>query len=167
VPSPHPLHTLCKKASTFASAALGDQLPASNPFRQALATYTQVSGIDAGYGYFAPNIPDSYKLVFELHYPDGSLEYDLPNVNGSAGGLRVIGLLDEVGRATDVTIRAALIRTLAYPIWEEHHDAVRIRAVFGAVKQPTLAEYKRGKRDAYEPIGAYDFTFSHHPPPHP
>lgn len=167
VPSPYPLHALWKKADTFTSLALGDQLPDSNPFRQAVATYTQVSGIDAGYGYFAPNIPDSYKLVFELHYPDGSVGYDLPNVAGSAGGLRIIGLLDEVGRATDGTIRAAMIRTLAHPIWEEHHDAISIRAVFGAVKQPTLSEYKSGKRDAYEVMGAYDFSFIRHPLPHP
>ena len=60
-----------------------------------------------------------------------------------------------------------MIRTLAYPIWEEHQDAISIRAVFGAVKQPTLSEYKSGKRDAYEVMGAYDFSFIRHPLPHP
>ena len=57
-----------QKAETALSAALGQKLPASNPVREALNTYVQLAGIETGYGYFAPNVPGGYRLVFELHY---------------------------------------------------------------------------------------------------
>ena len=62
------------------SIGLGQDLAASNPAREALATYLHIAGIESGYGYFAPNVPGSYKLVFELHYPDGRVQYELPHV---------------------------------------------------------------------------------------
>ncbi len=86
------------KAETVVSALLGQRLAASNPVRQVLATYLHIAGIETGYSYFAPNVPGSYKLVFELHYPDGRIEYELPRVNSTAAGLRVAGLLDKIGR---------------------------------------------------------------------
>ena len=57
-----------QKAEAALSAALGQKLPASNPVREALNTYVQLAGIETGYGYFAPNVPGGYRLVFELHY---------------------------------------------------------------------------------------------------
>jgi hypothetical protein len=69
-----------REAETAVSTALGQHLAASNPIRQAIVTYLHLAGIEAGYGYFAPNVPGSYKLVFELHYPDGRVEYELPSV---------------------------------------------------------------------------------------
>ncbi len=68
---PSSLNSYSRKAETVASAVLGQLLAGSNPVRQALATYLHIAGIETGYGYFAPNVPGSYKLVFELHYPDG------------------------------------------------------------------------------------------------
>ena len=88
-----------QKAETAVSAAVGQRLAASSPVRQALATYLHIAGIETGYGYFAPNVPGSYKLVFELHYPDGRMEYELPRVSSAAAGLRLAGLLDQIGAA--------------------------------------------------------------------
>ena len=59
-----------QKAETTLSATLGQKLPASNPVHEALNTYMQLAGIETGYGYFAPNVPGGYRLVFELHYPE-------------------------------------------------------------------------------------------------
>jgi len=28
-----------------------------------------MAGIEVGYGFFAPNVPNNYKVVFELQYP--------------------------------------------------------------------------------------------------
>ena len=56
---------------TIASSALSQNLPGSNLFRRGLITYLHIAGIERGYGYFAPNIPGGYKLVFELHFADG------------------------------------------------------------------------------------------------
>ena len=57
---------------------LGQTLPETNPVRQTVSAYLNLAGIEAGYSYFAPNIPDNYKIVFELHYPDGRTEIELP-----------------------------------------------------------------------------------------
>ncbi len=95
---PASFKSFSQKAETAVSVALGQHLAASNPIRQALATYLHLAGIETGYGYFAPNVPGSYKLVFELHYPDGRVEYELPSVSGAAAGLRIAGLLDTIGR---------------------------------------------------------------------
>ena len=57
---------------------LGQKLPPNNPMRETIAFYLHAAGIEAGYGYFAPNVPYSYKLVFELTYPNGTTEYELP-----------------------------------------------------------------------------------------
>ncbi|PYI43842.1 MAG: hypothetical protein DMC57_03470, partial [Verrucomicrobia bacterium] len=84
---------------------LGQNLASSNPVRRTLLTYLHVTGIERGYGYFAPNVPGSYKLIFELHYPDGTVEYAIPEVGSAAGELRLTGLLDEIGRTRHDKLR--------------------------------------------------------------
>ena len=56
------------KAEAGVAVTPSQKLPVPKPLREAVATYTQVAGIEAGYGYFAPNVPGGYRLVFELHY---------------------------------------------------------------------------------------------------
>lgn len=147
-----------QKAETVASAVLGQHLPSSNPLRQALATYLHIAGIETGYGFFAPNVPGSYKLVFELHYPDGHLEYELPRVSSAAAGLRVAGLLDKMGGSRYDPLRETMVKMLAYSIWQEHPGATTISAVFGTIKLPTIAEFERGEKESYEFLYSYEFS---------
>jgi hypothetical protein len=146
------------KAVKPTSAARGHNLAASSALRQALATYMHLAGIERGYGYFAPNVPESYKLVFELHYPDGRVEYQLPRVNRAAAGLRVAGLLDEIGRTRYDPLREYMVRMLAYSAWRENPDVTMIRAVFGSISLPSVSEFEHGKRESYEFLYAYDFS---------
>src|SRR5437868_7634491 len=111
-----------RKLESIASATLAQDLASSNPVRRALLAYLHVAGIERGYGYFAPNVPGSYKLVFELHYPDGTVEYELPSVSGAAAGLRIAGLLDKIGRTPYDPLREHLVKTLALSIWREHPE---------------------------------------------
>ncbi len=145
------------------SAVLGQRLAASNPARQALMTYLHLAGIEAGYGYFAPNVPGSYKLVFELRYPDGRVEYELPQVSNAATGLRVVSLLDQIGRTKYDAFREILVKMLARSVWREHPDVKTIRAVFGAIKLPSVSEFEHGKRESYEFLYAYDFSLREEP----
>ena len=147
-----------QKAQRNLSAALGQKLPASNPIREAVATYVQVAGIDAGYGYFAPNVPGGYRLVFELHYPDGRTEYELPSVRSAAAGLRIAGLLDNIGRTRYDALREILVKTLAQTIWRQHPEVESVRAIVGSLRLPTVGEFKKGKRESYEFLYAYDFS---------
>lgn len=147
-----------EKAEGVASAFLDQYFPASNLARQGVATYLHIAGIQTGYGYFAPNVPTSYKLVFELQYPDGHVEYDLAHVSTTAAELRVAGLLDEIGRTHHDVLREILIKMLAHSVWREHPDVTMIRAVFGSISLPSPREFERGKRESYEFLYAYDFT---------
>lgn len=155
---PSSFRSYSQKTEEVISALLCERLAASNPVRQVLATYLHVAGIETGYGYFAPNVPGSYKLVFELHYPDGRIEYELPRVNSSAAGLRVAGLLDKIGRTPYDALREHLLRMLARSIWREHPEVKTIRAVFGSTRLPSLSEFEHGKRESYDFLYAYDFS---------
>jgi len=147
-----------QKAEKIVSVALGQHLASSNPVRQVVATYLHAAGIEAGYGYFAPNVPGNYKLVFELHYPDGRVEYELPAVSSPAAGLRIASLLDGIGRIKRDVLREHLVKTLVQSVWREHPEVNTIRAVFGSITLPSVTEFEGGKRASYEFLYAYDFS---------
>jgi hypothetical protein len=147
-----------EKAESIASGALGQNLAPSNPTRRALLTYLHIAGIEKGYGYFAPNVPGSFKLAFELHYPDGRVEYELPRVNSAGAGLRVAGLLDEIARTRYDPLREYLVKMVARSIWRDHPGATTIRAVFGTINLPSIAEFEQGERESYQFLYAYDFS---------
>jgi hypothetical protein len=152
------------KAETALSVALGQYLTASNAIRQTLATYLHLAGIETGYGYFAPNVPGSYRLVFELRYPDGRVEYELPSVSGAAAGLRIASLLDTIGRTPYEVLREHLVKTLARSVWREHPEVKTVRAVFGSIRLPTVSQFEHGQRESYEFLYAYDFSIQNEPP---
>jgi hypothetical protein len=162
---PSSFRKFSKAAENTLSGALGQKLASSNPIREALATYLHVAGIETGYGYFAPNVPGTYKLVFELHYPDGRVEYELPSVSTEAAGLRIAGLLDNIGRTHYDTVREILVKTVAQSIWREHPDVKSVRAIFGSVKLPSIREFEEGQRESYEFLYAYDFSTTNEPAP--
>jgi hypothetical protein len=155
---PASFKSFSQKAETAVSIALGQHLAASNAIRQALVTYLHLAGTETGYGYFAPNVPGSYRLVFELHYPDGRVEYELPSVSGAAAGLRIAGLLDTIGRTPYDALREHLVKMLAASIWREHPEVKTIRAIFGSMRLPSVHEFEEGKRESYQFLYAYDFS---------
>jgi len=161
---PSSFKSFAQKAETVADAVLGQHLAASNPVRQALATYLHIAGIETGYGYFAPNVPGSYKLVFELHYPDGRVEYELPSVSSAAAGLRIASLLDQIARTRYDTLREHLVKMMTQPIWREHPEVKTIRAMFGSINLPSINEFEHGKRESYDFLYAYDFSLREEPP---
>ena len=146
----------------LSTEALGQTLSLSNPLRQSVSAYINATGIEGGYGFFAPSVPDSYKLVLELHYPDGRVEYELPRVSDTAAGVRVATLLDQVGRTGYDQMREIMIKMLAYSVWQDHPDATVVRAVFGFVALPSIEEAKQGKTESYHFLYAYDFSFREH-----
>lgn len=141
-----------------ASAALAQNLASSNPLRRGLLTYFHLAGIDRSYDYFAPNIPGTYMLVFEVHYPDERVGYEVPKVNSRAAGLRVASLLDEIGRTRSGSLREYLIKGMTRSIWREHPDATKIRALFAVSTLPAIGDYEKGKRESYELLYTYDFS---------
>lgn len=148
-----------EKADAIASATLGDRLTPVNPVRQGIRLYLHGAGIDTGYGFFAPNVSISHKLVFEVRYADGRVEYELPRVGAAATGLRLPLLLDQIARTQYGALRGTMLKMMAFSIWREHRNATVIRAVFGVVRLPGIAEFEAGEAEEYEFLYAYDFRF--------
>lgn len=131
--TPPSVERFSNRAEAITSAALAQHRPVSNPIRRALFTYLHMAGIDKGYGYFAPNVPVSYKLVFELHYSDGRVEYEVPGGETAAADLRLATLLDEIGRTRVDSLREYLLKMVARSIWREHPDVKTMRAILDRV----------------------------------
>jgi hypothetical protein len=132
----------------------------SNPAKKLLVGYLHCAGIEGAYGFFAPNVPENYKLAFEFHNRDASVEYDLPSVDSRAAELRLGSLLDAIGRSDSEQYRRILVRMLTGAAWETHPEAVSVHAVFGKLKLPDPIQFERGVTPSYEFIAAYDFERS-------
>ncbi len=151
---------LASRAAAVLGPIAGRSLARSNPARQLTRGYLHLSGTEAGYGFFAPNIPDSYKLVFEMQSADGSIAEETAAADNPESAVRIATLLDEIARTKSDAMRELMMKLMAFSVWQQHPDAVSIRAILGWLQQPTVAEYKAGTRAAYEFLYAYDFNMS-------
>jgi hypothetical protein len=140
------------------ASVLGKDLAASNPVRRGIVTYLHAAGSQAGYTFFAPNVPGYYKLVLELHYQDGRVEYDVPHVTGDAAALRLDGLLDRLADPGYEPLREVVVKMLAFSVWREHPDVKRIRAIFGSVTPSSISEFEQGKKESFQPLFSFDFS---------
>jgi hypothetical protein len=137
---------------------LGKQAAAYSPVRRGIATYLHAAGIQAGYSFFAPNIPGYHKLTLEVYYADGRVEYESPHVSGKAAALRLASLLDRLADKRYEPIREVVVKMLALSIWRDHPEVKKIRATFGAVTPPTISDFEHGKGESFQPLFSYDFS---------
>jgi len=152
------LDKYARKAELVAAWLLGKQAGASSPVRRGIATYLHAAGIQAGYTFFAPNIPGYHKLTFELYYEDGRVEYESSHVRGKAAALRLASLLDRLAESRYEPLREVVAKMLALSVWREHPDVKRIRAVFGSVNTPSITDFEQGKGESFQPMFSYDFS---------
>jgi len=155
---PSALDQYARKAELIAAWLLGKQAVATSPVRRGIATYLHAAGIQAGYTFFAPNIPGYHKLTFELYYEDGRVEYESPHVRGEAAALRLASLLDKLADNRYEPLREVVAKMLALSVWRKHPDVKKIRAVFGSVSVPGVADFEQGKGESFQPMFSYDFS---------
>jgi len=155
---PSPLRKHARKAELIAALVLGKQAAASNLVRQGVATYLHAAGIQAGYSFFAPNVPDYHKLTLELYREGGRVEYESPHVRGKAAALRLDSLLDRLADERYEPLREVVVKMLALSIWQERPDVKKIRATFGAVNPPGITDFELGKGESFQPLFSYDFS---------
>ena len=144
-------------ASECCSSVLGETLGLQNPVRNALAAYLNSAGAEAGYGFFSPNVPSNYKLVFELRYADNRRDYDVPRVADAATAFRLESLLERIDDIPYEPMRKVMVQMLTYPAWQRHPDAVFIRSVLGYTIWPSPEGYLKGERESFEPVYGFDF----------
>lgn len=155
---PSAVEPYARKAELVAAWLLGKEEPGSSPIRRGIATYLHAAGIQTGYTFFAPNVPSYHRLSFELYYDDGRVEYESPHVIGKAAALRVDTLLDKLAEARYEPLREVVVKLLALSVWRQRPDVKKIRAVFGSVNTPTIAEFEHGERESFQPLFSYDFS---------
>ena len=147
-----------QKAELVATWCLGKEAGASNPVRRGIATYLHAAGIQAGYSFFAPNVPSQHRLTLELLYEDGRVEYESPHVRGKTAELRLESLLDRLADERYEPVREVLVKMLAFSVWREHPDVKKVRATFGAVNPPAMNEFEQGKTETFQPMFSFDFS---------
>ena len=147
-----------RKAELVASWCLGREAAASNPVRLAIATYLHAAGIQAGYTFFAPNVPTNHRLTLELFYDDGRVEYDSPRFHSRAAALRLDSLLNRLADERYEPIREVIVKRLAFSVWREHPEVKKIRATFGSIDPPGMKEFKQGKTETFQPMFSFDFS---------
>jgi hypothetical protein len=155
---PSILEKYARNAELIAAFVLGKQAGASNRVRQGIATYLHAAGIQAGYSFFAPNVPGYHKLTLELYYADGRIEYEMPHVSGKATALRLDSLLDRLAESRYEPLREVVVKMLAISVWRERPDVKKIRATFGAVSLPGIGDFEHGKAESFQPMFTYEFS---------
>ncbi|MGI8819465.1 MAG: hypothetical protein ACR2ID_01110 [Chthoniobacterales bacterium] len=146
--------------ATAVSTALGGNLGSGKPIAHLLRGYLQAAGIQAGYSYFAPNVSDSYRLLFELHYQEGRVEYEAFAPDNRETDLRLAGLLDEVIKTHSDALREVIVKLLVQSVWQRYPEVAHVRAVLAAWQMPSAAEYREGARGSYKFLYAYDFSLT-------
>ena len=155
---PSACNEYARDAELAATWCLGKEAEASNPLRRGIATYLHAAGIQAGYTFFAPNVPNQHRLTFELFYDDGRVEHQSPQVRSKAGALRLDTLLDKLADERYEAVREVLVKMLAFSVWRQHQDVKKVRATFGSVNPPDINEFEQGKREAFQPMFSFDFS---------
>src|SRR5262245_24941454 len=146
------------KAELVPTWCLGKQGGSSNPIRRGIATYLHAAGIQAGYTFFAPNVPNHHSLSLELFHDDGRVEYESPRVRSKAAALRLDSLLDKLAEERYEPVREVLVKMLAFSVWREHPDVKKVRATFGSVNPPGITEFEQGKTETFQPMFSFDFS---------
>ena len=147
-----------RKAELGATWCLGKEAAASNPLRRGVATYLHAAGIQAGYSFFAPNVPSPHRLTLELFHDDGRVEYESPHVRSKAAALRLESLLDRLPEERYEPIREAVLKMLAFSVWRDHPDVKKVRATFGSVNPPDINQFEQGKTESFQPMFSFDFS---------
>ena len=157
--APHSFTRWCRKAEDRLAAVRWSN--ASVRLAEiGVSTYLHCSGTESGYGYFAPHVTNSCQLIFELSYPDGHIEYDVPGVGSDAAGLRVASLLDKLSRSNLDPVREPMIRMLTYSVWQEHPRATKVRSILISVGLPTVEQFERGEKGSREILYSYEYAWT-------
>jgi hypothetical protein len=156
---PAALNPIWKRAESITSTLFGLRLSGSGPVSDAVRAYRHSAGIESGYGFFAPNVPDSYRIVFEMQRRDGQMEYESIDADRWESGIRVSSFLDEVGQTHSNPLRQIMVQLLTHAVWQRHPDVTHIRTNLLTVALPTVREFQNGKTEpSSEFLYAYDFS---------
>lgn len=144
------------KLSNRISGGWSGQLVPSNFFGQTLTSYCHITGIDAPYSFFAPEVAEAVKVVFEIHFPDQQISYQLLSLRSRSEALRLDVLIDQAA-AKPGFWRDVVLQMLAASAANKNPEATKIQVMIASLKIPRPADYRNGVQPSYEPICSYNF----------
>jgi hypothetical protein len=126
--------------------------------RKAVKTYLHLAGIETGYGFFAPNVPNAYRLqIAVLDERARVIQSGLLAAERGETDLRLASLLDALGRSPAGEVRDIIFELMAQAIFKEYPEAAEVRLRVEAIRMPALAEFKKDQAPSYQLTYAYDF----------
>ena len=155
---PESADNLFAEAEHVVRPVLGQSVRRRNLWGKSIAFYLHSAGCEGGYNFFAPHVPGSHLLVFELKYKDGRVEYKFPHGAAVGSKVRLASLLDLIGHIEDETVRQQLIRLIAENSCRGEQELASVHAIFGIVSSPRIAQYEKGSRESCRVLYTYDFT---------
>lgn len=132
--------------------------------------YSAIAGIDAGYGFFAPNVASSYILEFMSYNKNGELLHtrQQPNFAHRESAVRYSSLLDAFqdkllgdGDVHSLQQRHlnAIIKSMAYSAFDGDQQIDEVQATLYLYHFPTLKAYRSGDiRPQLFPVEEFNIT---------
>ncbi|MCZ4244349.1 hypothetical protein [Pedobacter punctiformis] len=127
-------------------------------FNDYINYYLAYTGTETGYGFFAPNVPTSYKLVFEYTLKDHSKVTMIPQISSHEIGLRLCNYYETIGKTNVEILRNALIKFMLQEQMKGLNNVVSAKAIFGLVLTPALKNYSQSNQTAYQFLYAYEYN---------
>ena len=122
-----------------------------------LAQYSEVSGADTHYGFFAPAVASQCRALLTLRDAEGREWSDTIARDPAAGfGWRTSSAIDAIPRLPE-NLRRALAGSWAAVMFGRHPNAVEVVVDAQIELLPTMAEWDAGARPQWESL--YSSTF--------
>ena len=122
-----------------------------------LAQYSEVSGADTHYGFFAPAVASQCRAMLTLRDAEGREWSDTIVADPAAGfGWRTSSAIDAIPRLPE-NLRRALAGSWAAVMFGRHPHAVEVVVDAQIELLPTMAEWDAGARPQWESL--YSSTF--------
>lgn len=154
---PRTLVTAASRMTQAMKSISPRRLSRTNLLRETVLAYCHSAGIESPYTFFAPNVPDSLKVIFEIQFPDKRVSYELPRVQSETEGLRLSALVDQAAAKSGLW-REVVLQMLAAAAADNNPDATRIRVIVAALRFPRPADYLKGAEPSYQFVCSYDLV---------
>ena len=130
----------------------------SNLFFETVSLYSEISGTNTGYGFFAPDLPSSTIVEFEITDTTG-YKYIVPTLLNTREGMeRFKSGIDFFKQFEN--FREVIMRSWALRVFEQHPDAKYVTVVIKREDLPSIAQYKKGKRTKQTELFKYNFSLN-------
>jgi hypothetical protein len=119
-------------------------------------SYLHLAGAQAAYDFYAPDVPDCYRLKFDIHYADGSVDHQMLRAQSKAGALRIATFSANVAMDDYLPLRKVLLKMAASSIWRRHSQVEYICATLERGSLPAVNDRKL-PTISFAPLESYDF----------